>query len=244
MNNYKLIIQYDGSNFNGWQIQAKGKTVQGEIKRALEVLLKHEVVLTGAGRTDTGVHALGQVANFKSEQTLDFYRFKHSLNSMLPFTIRIKSMEEVPESFNSRFDALSRSYIYFISNSPSPFNYRFVFNYHYPLDLSLLNNLSRPLTGTHDFSSFTKYAKDRENFDCNIKTLKWTQIKDNVVVFIEADRFLHGMVRAITGTVLRLAKVGGTENDMNDILNSKNREKAYGSVPAKGLFLYKIKYQV
>lgn len=242
MNNYKLIIQYDGSNFNGWQIQARGKTVQGEIKRALETLVKHEVVLTGAGRTDTGVHALGQVANFKSEQDIDFYRFKHSLNSMLPFSIRIRKMELVPEDFNSRFDALSRSYFYFISGSPSPFNYKFVYNYHFPTDIDQLNELAKPLTGIHDFSSFTKYAKDRDNFECNITAIKWTKIKGITVLFIEADRFLHGMVRAITGTILRLAKDGKTSEHIINILRAKEREAAFGSVPAKGLFLYKVKY--
>ncbi len=242
MNNYKLTIQYDGSLFSGWQIQKNAISVQEKIKTAIEAITKEEIVLTGAGRTDSGVHALGQVANFKCQQVIDFYRFKYSLNSMLPFSIRIKSMEKVSESFNSRYDAISRSYLYFIANSPTPFNYRFVYNYHFPVDTAALNQLSEPLIGTHDFSSFTKYAKERDEFMCDIKTIKWTKIKGIVVLFIEADRFLHGMVRAITGTLLMTAKSGGNKVDIIDILQAKNRKFANASVPAKGLFLYKVKY--
>lgn len=242
MNNYKLTIQYDGSKFSGWQIQKNAISVQEKIKSAIEAILKEEIVLTGAGRTDTGVHALGQVANFKCEQDIDFYRFKYSLNSMLPFSIRIKNMERVHETFNARYDAISRSYLYFISYSPTPFNYNFVYNYHFPVDITVLNQLSQPLIGAHDFSSFTKYAKERETFNCEIKTIKWTKIKGIVVMFIEADRFLHGMVRAITGTLLMTAKSGGNKSHIIDILQAKNREIANASAPAKGLFLYKVKY--
>lgn len=242
MNNYKLTIQYDGSKFSGWQIQKNAISVQDKIKSAIEAILKEEIVLTGAGRTDTGVHALGQVANFKCEQDIDFYRFKYSLNSMLPFSIRIKNMESVPETFNARYDAISRSYLYFIAHSPTPFNHNFVYNYHFQVDTEVLNQLCEPLIGVHDFSSFTKYAKDRETFNCEIKTIKWTKIKGIVVFFIEADRFLHGMVRAIAGTLLMTAKSGGNKDQIIDILQAKNREIANASVPAKGLFLYKVKY--
>lgn len=242
MNNYKLTIQYDGSKFNGWQIQKNAISVQEKIKSAIEAILKEKIVLTGAGRTDTGVHALGQVANFKCEQEIDFYRFKYSLNSMLPFSIRIKEMESVSLSFNARYDAISRSYLYFIAYSPTPFNYQYVYNYHFPLDTTVLNHLSEPLKGVHDFSSFTKYAKDRETFICDIKSIKWTKIKGIVVLFIQADRFLHGMVRAITGTLLMTAKSEGSKDQILQILQAKNRELAYASAPSKGLFLYKVKY--
>jgi tRNA pseudouridine38-40 synthase len=151
-------------------------------------------------------------------------------------------MESVPETFSARFDAISRSYLYFIVYSPTPFNYNFVYNYHFQVDTAVLNQLSEPLIGMHDFSSFTKYAKDRETFNCEIKTIKWTKIKGIVVMFIEADRFLHGMVRAITGTLLMTAKSGGNKKQIIDILQAKNREIANASVPAKGLFLYKVKY--
>jgi tRNA pseudouridine38-40 synthase len=242
MNNFKLTIQYDGSKFNGWQIQKNASSVQEKIKSAIEAILKHEIVLTGAGRTDTGVHALGQVANFKSHLDIDFYRFKYSLNSMLPFSIRVKKMENVPEEFNSRYDAVSRSYLYFIAHSPTPFNYQYVYNYHFPVDIKVLNQLSEPLIGVHDFSSFTKYAKERDSFICNIHTIKWMKYKGIVVFFIEADRFLHGMVRAITGTLLMTAKTGLGKDHIINILKSENRESANASAPAKGLFLYKVKY--
>jgi len=242
MKNYKITIQYDGAPFFGWQIQAKGKTVQGEISRALETLLKHDVNLTGAGRTDSGVHALGQVANFKTEAEIEPYRFLHSLNSLLPFSIRIWDISEVPEDFNSRFDAVSRSYLYFISKRPTPFNYQHVWAYHYDLDVRKLNEITTPLKGKHDFASFTKLAKDRDNYDCNISALKWNKTKEQVVLYIEADRFLHGMVRAITGTAILIHQEGGRAEQMLAILEARDRKAAAMSAPANGLFLYKVRY--
>ncbi len=242
MKNYKIAIQYDGAPFFGWQIQAKGKTVQGEITRALQTLLKHDVNLIGAGRTDSGVHALGQVANFKTEAVLQPFRFLHSLNSLLPFSIRIRDISEVPEDFNSRFDALSRSYLYFISKNPTPFNYQTVWAYYYGLDVKKLNEISAPLMGRHDFASFTKLAKERDKYDCNITALKWNKLKDQVVLYIEADRFLHGMVRAITGTAVSIHQEGGNAQNMMAILEARDRKAAAMSAPANGLFLYKVRY--
>lgn len=242
MKNYKITIQYDGAPFFGWQIQAKGKTVQGEITRALETLLKHDVNLTGAGRTDSGVLALGQVANFKTESGIEPRRFLHSLNALLPFSIRIRDMNEVPNDFNSRFDAVSRSYLYFIYKNPTPFNYKHVWVYHYDLDVKKLNDITAPLKGKHDFASFTKLAKDRDNYGCDIKALKWNKTKDQVVLFVEADRFLHGMVRAITGTAILIHQEGGNAENMLAILEARDRKTAAMSAPANGLFLYKVRY--
>ncbi len=242
MKNYKITIQYDGAPFFGWQIQAKGKTVQGEITRALETLLKHDVNLIGAGRTDRGVHALGQVANFKTEAVIEPRRFLHSLNSLLPFSIRIRDISAVSEDFNSRFDALSRSYLYFISKNPTPFNYQTVWAYHYELDVKKLNEISAPLKGEHDFASFTKLAKERDKYDCTITALKWNRFKDQVVLFIEADRFLHGMVRAITGTAVSIHQEGGNAENMLAVLEARDRKSAAMSAPANGLFLYKVRY--
>jgi tRNA pseudouridine38-40 synthase len=242
MSNYKLTIQYDGSRFNGWQIQANAPSIQGEIKKAIELLVKHEVVLTGAGRTDTGVNALGQVANFHSNTEIDPYRFLYSLNSILSNAIKIKKIETVTDSFNSRFDAVSRSYLYFISDSPNPFNHQFVYNYHTKFDVEHLDELSSPLIGRHDFSSFTKYAKEIDNYSCKISAVKWKKLKGYTVLLIESDRFLHGMVRAIVGTLLRLEKENANPKDVIDIIQSKNRERAYASAPSKGLFLYRVKY--
>ncbi len=242
MKNYKITIQYDGAPFFGWQIQAKGKTVQGEITRALETLLKHQVTLTGAGRTDSGVHALGQVANFKTEKEIESRRFLHSLNSLLPFSIRIRDISEVPVNFNSRFDAISRSYLYFISKRPTPFDYQHVWAYHYDLNVNRLNEISAPLKGAHNFASFTKLAKERDKYDCNITALKWNGIKDRIVLYIEADRFLHGMVRAITGTAISIHQEGGDAEKMLAVLEARDRKAAAMSAPANGLLLYKVRY--
>jgi len=244
VNNYKLTIQYDGTDFFGWQIQAKGKTIQGEITNALEVLLKKKVTLIGAGRTDSGVHALGQTANFKTSEALDIYRFLFSLNSLLPFSIRISEMVKVHENFNSRFDAISRTYFYQISAKPSPFNQKFVWAYHKELDVHLLNNLTAPLLGRHDFAAFTKFADDREEHFCTLFSAKWSRFKNTVLFYIEADRFLHGMVRAIVGTAVNIGKENGSPGDMEAVVNSHDRKIASASAPAKGLFLYKVKYPI
>lgn len=244
MFNYKLTIQYDGTRFNGWQSQPDGNTVQDNIVAAIEQITQKKVNLIGSGRTDSGVHAFGQVANFKISGQLDIYKFKHSLNSVLPDSIAIKEIVEVGENFNSRFDAKSRSYFYLIGKSKSPFYNRYSFKY--PniknLDIKLLKELSSALLGENDFTSFCKTQTDTENKICNVKEINWRDTKDFLILKIEANRFLHGMVRTIVGTLLYAASHSKDTEFIKDILNKLNREAAKESAPAKGLFLYKVKY--
>ena len=156
MKNYKIIVQYDGSEYSGWQIQPNTRTIQEEIGNAIKTLVKGEVNLIGSGRTDTGVHAIGQAANFRCESTLELGKFIYSLNSILPKSIAIKSAEEVPEEFHARFDARKREYVYLISKKKSPFYYKYSYFYNKELDISGLNNLNPELTGKKDFRSFAK----------------------------------------------------------------------------------------
>src|SRR3989339_1942505 len=158
MNNYKLIIQYDGTNYAGWQIQSNAATVQQKIVDAIEVILKEKINLIGSGRTDTGVHALGQVANFRTENELDLYKFRYSLNSILPNDISVLKMESVNESFHARFDAKNRSYIYLFCDHKSPFynNYSYYFPSLSKLDFDYLNRISKTLLGIHDFTSYSR----------------------------------------------------------------------------------------
>ena len=172
----------------------------------LKTILKEDINLIGSGRTDAGVHALGQVANFNTENALDLYRFRYSLNSMLPFDISIIKMEEVSEDFNSRFDAKKRSYIYLIKKMKSPFYFKYAYYYKGKIDCQKINQLANSLLGEKDFSSFSKKNSDIENKNCNIYNIQFRETKNFIIAIVEANRFLHGMVRALVGTLLYRAK--------------------------------------
>lgn len=242
MNNYKLVVQYDGTNYCGWQFQINGLSVQETIIKSIKTITGEDVALIGSGRTDTGVHALGQVANFKVEQVLEPYTFKYSLNSVLPKDISVRSMELESESFNSRFDAKKRSYLYLISRAKSPFYNKYSYGYFNEININLLNQVSKTFLGEKEFTSFCKKESEVENKICKIFDIHWKNTGDFVIFFIEANRFLHGMVRTIVGTLLKVSTTHGDSEVINQIIESKNRELAGESVPAKGLFLYKVKY--
>ncbi len=242
MRNYKLTIQYDGTEYAGWQIQENSNTVQATITEAIRLLLKEKINLIGAGRTDSGVHAVGQTANFRTESVIDIYRFRHSLNSILPFDISIKKMEEVPEGFHARYDAKKRAYFYLISKTKNPFFRNYSYFYHKEIDLDKLNRLSKIISGTKDFTSFCRKNSEVENKICTVYQISWREIRELIVFYIKADRFLHGMVRTIAGTLLRSQELSEPENYLNGIFQLKNRESAFEAVPANGLFLYKVEY--
>lgn len=244
MKNYKLHIQYDGTDFFGWQIQYSVPTVQQRIVDTIEVILKEKVNLIGSGRTDIGVHAFGQIANFRTEQSIDLRRFTHSLNAILPDTISITDSQEVDESFHARFDAKKRSYLYFISSIKSPFYYKYS---HHDTRLGneeiyYLNKLGKTLLGEHDFTSLSRKNTDVKNKVCNIYNLHWRQTKHITTFNIEADRYLHGMVRTIVGTLLHAVYNNLDENYLKEVLAAKDRTAAGESAPAKGLFLFKVRY--
>ena len=242
MRNYKLIIQYDGTNYAGWQIQLNAISVQGVLQDCIAQITKEKINLIGAGRTDSGVHALGQTANFRVENELDLYRFKHSLNSTLPRDIAVKKIEEVDEEFHARYDAVKRSYIFLISKGKSPFYDKYSWWYHGPIDCDYLNSISEYLIGEKNFTSFSRKASDTENKICFIHQIRWKEWKDLVIFYVEADRYLHGMVRTMVGTLLNTIKLNLNIDYVRDVINSRNRESAGEAVPPKGLFLYKVKY--
>ena len=242
MNNYKITIQYDGSNYAGWQEQENANTVQETIKNSINTILRENVNLIGSGRTDAGVHALGQVANFKTKQELDIFKFQHSLNSVLPNDISIRKTGKAEESFHSRFDAKKRSYLYFISRSKSPFFHPYSFQYRGKIEIDLLNKLSASFIGEKDFTSFSKKNSETKNKNCTIYQARWRETNDLFIFSIQANRFLHGMVRTITGTLLRTMEKDLGEDYINEVFSKKDREAAAEAVPAKGLFLYKVSY--
>jgi len=242
LKNYKLIIQYDGANYSGWQIQKNSNSIQQIITESLEILMKEKINLIGSGRTDSGVHAIGQAANFRTESSIDIYRFKHSLNSILPSDIVVTTMEEVDIEFHARFAAKKRTYLYLITQSRSPFYKNYSYFYPRKIDLLKLNSLSNLFLGEKDFTSFSKKNEEIENKNCIVYKAFWYK-KGQVILFsIQASRFLHGMVRTIIGTLLNAQDQTEPERFIQEIFNSQNREEAFESVPAKGLFLYKVEY--
>ncbi len=244
MKNYKLEISYDGTNYHGWQIQKNAVTVQAKIKSAIETILKEEVNLIGSGRTDSGVHALGQIANFKTEKEIDLSKFKYSLNSILPSDIAVKSIFEVDTEFHSRFDAKKRNYIYIFSKNKNPFleKYSSRIKFNQEINVAKLNKIASALIGKHDFTSFAKVNSDVKNKICEIYEIRFWETKELIYFYVEANRFLHGMVRAILGTLLEVSKKDFPIKQLNFILQKKDRTVAGKAVSAKGLFLFKVKY--
>lgn len=242
MKNYKLLIQYDGTNYAGWQIQKNADTIQQHITDTLKILLKEDVNLLGSGRTDSGVHALGQIANFRTEKEIEIYRFKHSLNSILPNDISILKMDEIDVDFHARFDAKKRAYLYLITQIKSPFYKNYSYFYPAKINIDKLNEISRYFIGEKNFISFCRKNENIENKNCNIYEVRWRKSGNIILFYIQANRFLHGMVRTIIGTILKAFKSENPQKIIEEIFRAENREEASESVPAKGLFLYKVKY--
>ena len=223
MNNYKLIIQYDGTNYAGWQLQKNAVTVQEKISEVINVIIKEKVNLIGSGRTDAGVHALGQVANFRTEKKIDINKFQYSLNAVLPKEISVNKIEKVSESFHARFDAINRSYLYIITHNKSPFLEKY--SYFYPqikkINFYELNRISKCLLGEHDFTSFSKKNEELKEKKCTITDIHWRTDKEKTMFYISANRFLHGMVRTITGTLLYAAEKKLDTDYIQNILQKK-----------------------
>jgi tRNA pseudouridine38-40 synthase len=241
---YFIVLQYNGKNYRGWQIQPNGPTIQSELNEKLSILLKEKVELTGAGRTDAGVHAKYYVAHFNVSRDLneeiEYLIFK--LNRFLPLDIRIISINPVDKNAHARFDAISRTYYYFISTRKEVFKNDFVWNLWYELDFNLMNAGAALLKEYKDFTSFSKLGSDINTNYCKIMSAEWKKQDDLLVFSITADRFLRNMVRAIVGTMVELGKRKITLDEFKDIIEAHDRSAAGESVPASGLFLWNIMY--
>lgn len=219
-------------------------SVQQKIEESIEILINEKINLTGSGRTDSGVHALGQTANFRTSKRIDLEKFRYSLNSILPESIAVKEIEQAEEKFHSRFDAKKRSYIYLISSSKSPFykDYSYFLHNSAKFEMKKLNELSKVLLGESDFTSFARKGSGVTNHICIIYDIHWKKYQDKIIFYVEANRFLHGMVRTMVGTILETGKIHSSEKKLLEILSKKDREFAGEAVPSKGLFLFKVKY--
>ncbi len=238
---YYIELAYKGTNFHGWQIQPNAVTVQETLEKALSVKLQQEIRVVGAGRTDTGVHSRFFVAHFDSSINID-KKTIFGLNNLLPNDIVVFDIKKVKLDFNARFDAKSRTYKYYITNTKSPFLTEVTTFIKDKIDISLLNKASEILFNYTDFTSFSKLHTDTKTNNCKIINAKWFIENDITVFEITADRFLRNMVRSIVGTLLdiNIGKIKIT--DLEKIIESKNRSKAGKSAPAQGLFLTKIEY--
>ncbi|MDE0316810.1 MAG: tRNA pseudouridine(38-40) synthase TruA [Candidatus Poribacteria bacterium] len=249
MRNIKLVLEYDGTNYHGWQTQPNLPTIQGAVEEALAQLTKTSVRIVGAGRTDTGVHAEGQVANFHTDLQIPIVAFQKGLNTLLPRDIVVCAVTEVDADFHSRFSATSRRYRYTILNRTyrSALMRHTSYFYSMQIDVVLADAICRSIVGKKDFSSFQKTGSDRLNPVCQVfEACCWKE--DQYVYFeIEANSFLRGMVRAIVGTILKSIKnaSGNVEKacvQFHNILEAKDRALAGPSVPAHGLSLIRVEY--
>jgi tRNA pseudouridine38-40 synthase len=252
MRNIRLKIEYDGTAYNGWQIQSKHtrntkppKTIQHELEKALSRILQEQVKIIGSGRTDAGVHALGQVANFKTKSNMPSKNIQRALNGILPDDIVIIGSREVPLDFHARFDAVSKTYSYQILNRPIACAKNRFYQYHigYKLDYASMQNAADMLLGKKDFRSFQ--AKDKKNRR-SIKEIKRISVKkrgSNIRIDIQADGFLYNMVRNIVGTLIEVGRGRIKPIALKAILQAKDRTKAGPTAPARGLCLVSVKYR-
>lgn len=239
---YFIQFAYNGTHYHGWQIQPNASSVQETLNKALSVLLNSRIVLMGAGRTDTGVHAEEMYAHFDYDSDIDSKILVHKLNSYLPKDIAIFNLIKVHDDAHCRFDATKRTYEYHINTVKNPFLQELSWYFNQKLDVALMNEAAKILLQHTDFQCFSKVHTDVNTFDCTIFEAYW-KIENNKLIFtISANRFLRNMVRAIVGTLVNIGLHKITLADLENIIASKNREKAGFSVPAHGLYLTKIYY--
>lgn len=244
MYNYKLVIEYDGTDYFGWQRQKiSSKTIQETIERSLKKVTGKDITIIGAGRTDTGVHAMNQAANFKTDEKLDTKKLIYSLNSILPDSITIKKISGVSNDFHARYSAKSREYIYRISTEKKSIGGDYYSRLNYELDFGIIDELVELFKGEHSFKSLCKNKTDKHDFKCNITQIgyKRRNVNKEIIFRITANRFLHSMIRALVGCMI---DAGRGKIDIKTVkqkfLKGEKIKTTY--LPAKGLILNKIYY--
>jgi tRNA pseudouridine38-40 synthase len=248
MRNIRLIIEYDGTDFNGWQTQIKGgkklKTIQQEIEKAAKKLLGKKIFLSGASRTDSGVHAKAQTANFRTSSDLPIYNIKSGLNCLLPASISIVSAAETALKFHSRFDSKGKLYKYTIVNrkSRSALLERYAAHFSYDMDIPAMRKAARYLIGKKDFRSFQTGNKKEKDSVRTVKKIEIISKPPVIEIYIRADGFLYNMVRNIAGTLMEVGRGRFKPETVKEILNKKYRPCAGHTAPAKGLCLEKVFY--
>ena len=244
MRNVKLIIEYDGKGFNGWQKQPDRLNIQGEIEKAIEEITGEKVDLTASGRTDAGVHSLGQTANFKTDSKIPTEKFAKAINSRLKKSIVIKSAEEVDEKFHSRYSVKSKTYRYIINNSENGTAIYRGLEYHVPmkLDYEKMNEAIKYFIGEHDFKAFKASGTSSKSSVRKILDGSVRKEGERVIIEVTGTGFLYNMVRIISGTLLDVGLGKIKPEDIPSIIESKDRTKAGKTLPAHGLYLLQVNY--
>jgi tRNA pseudouridine38-40 synthase len=245
--NIRLLLEYDGTRYHGWQRQADAATIQQTLEEALERLTEEKVALIGSGRTDAGVHALGQVANFRLNSTIPLKAFHEGLNSMLPKDIAVLAATEAPPEFHARKSALSKTYEYRILNrgNRSPLHYHYAWWLAQPLDLAALAAAAAFLPGEHDFTAFRASGSDNLNPVRQISAASWHDGPGNWLSFtITATGFLRGMVRSLVGTMVEAGRGKAPATLLAELLASGARHLAGPTAPPQGLYLVEVLYEI
>ena len=240
---YFITLSYDGTRYHGWQIQPNGISVQGELQRCLSLLLRNDISITGAGRTDTGVHARIMVAHFDTVEGHDYRQLAYKLNRLLPPDIAVQKIEPVANDMHARFSATARTYHYYIHTQKDPFCRGYSCELHYDLDFALMNQAAAILKEYNDFGAFCKSHTDVKTTLCYISVAQWHQLSDTTWYFeITANRFLRNMVRAVVGTLIDVGRHRLSLDDFRSVIEGRCRSAAGESMPANGLFLVNISY--
>ena len=248
--NYKLLIQYDGTDFHGWQVQGKQRSIQGELERVIGMLEDGEVKVAGSGRTDAGVHAEGQVANVRLNRPFTPQKLCHAINGNLWQDIRIMNVEKAAEEFHARFSAKGKTYVYRIVNAPvmSPFWRRFAHHEARPLDVGRMNTAARHLLGEHDWTAFSSAQADGESrvrtvTECTVESSWDSRANASIIEFrISANGFLRYMVRSLAGTILEVGRGEKDSDTLQTAIVTGSRKLAGTTAPANGLTLLKVDY--
>jgi tRNA pseudouridine38-40 synthase len=243
--NIKLVVEYDGTDFSGWQVQPGKRTVQGVLEEALSDLAREETRPVGAGRTDAGVHALGQVANARTRLGLPAGELRCAVNARLPADVMVLEVSDVPWTFHARFDATSRSYVYLMSGTESPLWRRHRWFVRYPIDLPAMRVAAEALVGERDFGSFCLAGSEPAHERCRLTRISLDsqdELGGLIVLRITANRFLRGMVRSIVGTLVEVGRGRIAPGELEDILNARDRGAAGPTAPPWGLYLKEVRY--
>lgn len=244
MHKYKMVLAYDGTNYSGWQIQPNALSIQEIIESHLKVLLKNSCTIVGSGRTDAGVHALGQVAHFNTDHLLDPMRFIYGLNGLLPRAIRIRSLEPVDETFHAQRSAISKIYHYhlWLEKYADPFLALYHYHFHEKLSLDLLRQATRSFIGARDFATFANVGGATKTTVRTIARIDIVPQRGGIRLEFEGNGFLYKMVRNIVGTLLEVASGKKELSDIETLFAAKDRRKAGVAAPARGLFLQEVIY--
>jgi tRNA pseudouridine38-40 synthase len=242
--NIRLDIQYKGTDFAGWQFQPEEITIQGEIEKALEKIAGKKCSIHGAGRTDAGVHALAQVANFRIDHHLPPEKYKDALNFYLPSTILITNSSRVPDNFHARRSALWRHYRYLIDLTRSALHFEYRWEYPHHLNIDRMNQTAGFILGRHDFSAFCTVSSLKEDNDCEIYESCWREEGTILIYDIKANRFIHSMVRSLVGLMVESGRDKDylTLSDFQDIMSAGDHTRIKHVAPARGLYLSEVGY--